>query len=202
MRSLPHSVADPRIAALVAALLLCGCEPPELRAFPEGTPTTSFDVDAVEDPLSFGDMLMERGQFDLALRAYSRAYLDADPKDVGAIELGLGQANARLGRLWRARRHLERAIAADPDSTVAWNNLGVVQMSLGEFPSARNALETAFALASGRDDVVRANLARLGELEGDFADTDTITAEDFELVRRGSGRYFLSEAVEEPGAVK
>ncbi|QPH55290.1 tetratricopeptide repeat protein [Pontivivens ytuae] len=195
-------MADLRVVALLTALLVSGCEPPELRPFPEGTPTTSFDVDGVDDPLAFGDLLMERGQFDLALRAYTRAYLDADPDDIGAIELGLGQANARLGRLWRARRHLERAISADPRSTVAWNNLGVVQMSLGEFPAARNALETAFALASGQDDVVRANLARLGELEGDFADTDAITAEDFELVRRGSGRYFLSEAVEEPGAVE
>jgi tetratricopeptide (TPR) repeat protein len=151
---------------------------------PKGTPQITEAVDG----LIVGHRLMAAGEYDLALRAYTR----------GAVEQGLnadvlsalGSANLKLGRLKQARTLLNSAVEKDPKSVPAWNNLGVVLMELDEDGEARRVFRNAYALDNGNSDEIRENL-RLA-----IARTEKTTYADpnenkFELVRRGNGRYLL-----------
>ncbi len=151
---------------------------------PKGTPLVTEAVDG----LIVGHRLMAAGEYELALRAYSRAALthglNAD------VLSALGSANLRLGRLKQARRLLESAVEKDPEFVPAWNNLGVVLMELGIEGEARRVFRNAFALDNGNSEQIRENL-RLAiaktENTAYAADNDN----KFELVRRGNGRYLL-----------
>jgi len=173
-------------------LALAGCQTTEgglkndrigIKA-PKGTPKITEAVDG----LIVGHRLMAAGEYELALRAYTR----------GAVEHGLnadvlsalGSANLKLGRLKQARTLLNSAVEKDPKSVPAWNNLGVVLMELGEEGEARRVFRNAYALDNGNSDEIRENL-RLA-----IARTEKTTYADpnedkFELVRRGNGRYLL-----------
>jgi 2-phospho-L-lactate transferase/gluconeogenesis factor (CofD/UPF0052 family) len=62
-----------------------------------------------------------------------------------------------------------------------------------DLATARNAFQTAFALSSGSNEVARANLARIEELQGDVVPVSDDAQTDLTLVRHGSGRYLLGE---------
>lgn len=140
------------------------------------------------DGLTVGHRLMEAGEYELALKAYTR----------GAFEHGLnvdvlsalGSANLRLGRLGQAESNLRRAIADDETFVPAWNNLGVVLMERGEYGEASRVFRTAFALDSGQTDSIRENL-RLALAKLEKPTYDEPNAEEFALVRRGNGQYLL-----------
>ena len=152
---------------------------------------TVYDVDTVDDPLATGHLLMQAAQYELALRAFTRAYALGDTGEPGQIEAALGTVNARLGRLNAAERFLDIAVGKAPDSVEIWNNLGVVALSQRDLNKAHNAFQTAFALSSGTNDAARANLARIEQLtDGEIPETDMVQT-DLTLVRHGSGRYLL-----------
>lgn len=174
---------------------LLGCEqaepvqeplPPAREVVP-----TFFEIDAVDDPLATGHLLMRAGQYELALRAFTRAFARGDSRTDGDIELALGTVNARLGRLRAAERFLDRAVSKGPNSIEAWNNLGVVVMSQGDLTKARNAFQTAFALSNGTNDAARMNLARVDELDAQQEVAPDLLLSELTLVRQGSGRYLL-----------
>lgn len=151
-------------------------------------PPGAEHVNEAVDGLIVGHRLMAAGEYTLALAAYSRAIrtqgLSSD------VLSAIGSANMRLGRLNQAERFLETAVESDPDFVPAWNNLGVVQMSRGNYIAARASFERAFALDNGDSDEIRANLINVNHI------LSQISAEipqdvDFLLVRRGDGRYLL-----------
>ena len=150
-----------------------------------------FDIEVVDDPFATGHLLMRSAQYELALRAFTRALGEGDVGPPGAIEAALGTANAGLGRMPTAERYLDAAVAKDPSSVESWNNLGVVAMSRGKLNKARNAFLTAFALSDGTSDTARKNLARLDEREADSAIPSGDMPAELTLVRQGSGRYLL-----------
>lgn len=181
-------------AAILLVLGLGACTPmqgdeplPETRY---STPTL-YDIDAVDDPLATGHLLMRAEQFELALRAYTRAFALGQTGEPGQIEVALGTVNARLGRLHTAKRFLSIAVEKNPSSIEAWNNLGVVNLSLLDLVKARNAFETAFALSSGTNIAARENLARMDEVEANETPAPELLLSEFTLVRHGSGRYLL-----------
>lgn len=151
---------------------------------PKGTPEVTEAVDG----LIVGHRLMAFGEYELALKAYYRAAgtqgLNVD------ILSALGSANLRLGRLGQAEELLRRAIEADERFVPAWNNLGVVLMEQNNSGEARRVFETAFALDSGRSAQIRENLRLAIAKSENPAYTET-NNDNFELVRRGSGRYLL-----------
>jgi Flp pilus assembly protein TadD len=151
---------------------------------PPGTPEVTEAVDG----LIVGHRLMAAGEYELALKAYYRA----------AVEQGItvdvlsaiGSANLRLGRLGQAEAELRRAIELDERFVPAWNNLGVVLMEKGNVGEARRVFRTAYALDSGYSDEIRENL-RLAIAKSENSAYDGQNNKDFELVRRGTGKYLL-----------
>lgn len=151
---------------------------------PDGTPQVTEAVDG----LIVGHRLMAFGEYELALKAYLRAAgeqgLNVD------ILSAMGSANLRLGRLGQAEDLLRRAIEEDERFVPAWNNLGVVLMEQNKPGEARRVFETAFALDSGDSAQIRENL-RLAIAKSENPAYTGTNNDNFELVRRGSGRYLL-----------
>jgi predicted O-linked N-acetylglucosamine transferase (SPINDLY family) len=77
--------------------------------------------------------------------ALCRQILQAVPDHFDATHL-LGLCVRQGGRLEEARQLLERAIAIDPRSHEAYNNLATVHSDLGQFEAARACQEKAIAL--------------------------------------------------------
>lgn len=139
------------------------------------------------DGLLVGHRLMEAGEYDLALRAYLRAA--SEQGMTPDVLSALGSANFRLGRLGQSEVLLRRAVAADPTSVPALNNLGVVLMERGKIGEARSVFQQAFGQDSGQSDSIRENL-RLAIARSEAARYDA-DAEDqnFALVRREKEKY-------------
>jgi Flp pilus assembly protein TadD len=145
------------------------------------------------DGLIVGHRLMEAGQFELALNAFTRAASQQglNPDTLSA----LGSANLRLGRLGQAERWLRRATVEAPEFAPAWNNLGVILMERGQIGEASEAFRRAFATDNGNSDQIRDNLrAALAKLNDPFY-AESQENQEFELVRRGTGDFALTSAL-------
>ena len=181
------------VPSLVAIMMLSACEsdtylgserqgPPA----PPGTPTITEAVDG----LIVGHRLMAAGEHELALKAYWRAATE-DGLTIDVLS-AVGSANLKLGRLKQARTLLLRAVEEDESFVPAWNNLGVVQISLGDIEGARDSFHRAFALDDGKSEEIRQNLMlALSMIEQNRAEPEE--PDDFMLVRRGRGSYLLLE---------
>lgn len=140
------------------------------------------------DGLLVGHRLMEAGEFELALKAFTRAaYEDGMTVDVLSA---LGSANLGLGRLGQAETLLRRAIATDEAIPETWNNLGVVLMERGEVAEAEQIFRRAYALDHGESDSIRDNL-RLALAKTQNPDYGANQEQDYKMVRRGSSDYLL-----------
>ena len=144
------------------------------------------------DGLLVGHRLMKAGEYQLALRAYTRA---AAQQGLNVDTLSaLGSANLRLGRLGQAERLLRRATDEEPNFPAAWNNLGVILMEKGEYSEAAEVFRRAFATDNGNSDQIRENLRiSLALIEDPFYDTSQ--NQDVKLVRRGTGDYVILTAL-------
>ncbi|MEM7723390.1 MAG: tetratricopeptide repeat protein [Pseudomonadota bacterium] len=152
---------------------------------PDGTVVLEQAIDG----LIVGDRLMEAGQFELALRAYTRAAAE-DGITVDTLT-AIGSANLRLGRLGQAEDLFRRALEIEDDFIPALNNLAVVLIERGEFGEARRLLEQAFALDSGRSDSIRDNLRlAIARMENTVYSGEN-NDEGLRLIRRGGGVYTL-----------
>lgn len=140
------------------------------------------------DGLIVGQRLMDAGEYDLALKAYTRAAikhgLNAD------VLAGLGSANLGLGRLGQAEDLLRRAIEKDEKSPAIWNNLGVVLIEQGKYGEAQQVFRRAYALDNGESDAIRDNLRlALAKIEKPYYDEPQ--EQEYKLVRRGSSDYLI-----------
>ncbi len=145
-----------------------------------------------EDGLVIGHRLMAAGEYELALRAYSRA---ATQQGLNSETLSaIGSANLRLGRLNQAERWLRQATDEAPNDPVAWNNLGVILMEQGKYAEASEVFRRAFATDSGKSDQIRDNLSTaLAKLDGASYGEENKNQE-VQLVRRGTGDFVLLTA--------
>lgn len=175
--------------ALLSALLLAACSAGGLGTS-DGpyAPGTKPGAEAV-DGLIVGHRLMQAGEFELALDAYSRAALDRGVGDVDVLS-GLGSANLGLGRLGQAETLLRRAIETDNAIPETWNNLGVVLMEQGNAPEAEQMFRRAYALDNGESDSIRDNL-RLAIAKKQIPDYDDEKDQEYKLVRRGSSDFLI-----------
>lgn len=171
------------LLALIALLGVAGCDPapggPYAPGVARGTPAGQMQA---------GHRLMDAGEYELALRAFTRAALD---QGLTGETLGaLGTANLGLGRLGQAEDLLRQATEAAPEDAATWNNLGVVLMERGKFPEAAQIFRRAFALSDGSSDVIRENLAKaLAKRDGPVYDD----RQEYrpQLIRRGTGDVLL-----------
>ena len=181
-----------RALLLVAPLLAAACasggfERPEDDPFAPGVAGES-DIDG----LIVGHRLMAAGEYELALRAYSRAATQQgfNPDTLSAI----GSANLRLGRLNQAERWMRRATEEAPEFPAAWNNLGVVLMEQGKVAEASEVFRRAFATDNGNSDQIRDNLRVALANLADASYGDDNKNEQVQLVRRGTGDFVLLTA--------
>ena len=137
---------------LVAAL--AGCDDGVDKDSPFA-PGVSQKGEAV-DPMLVGHRLMNAGEYELAIKSFSRAAVDQGM--TGEVMIGIGSAYLALGRLGQAEELLRRAIETDERAPEAWNNLGVVLMEQGESAEAAQMFRRAFALDNGESDSIRDNL--------------------------------------------
>ena len=177
--------------ALISSLAACssgGFAPSGDRVFAPGVAGES-DIDG----LIVGHRLMEAGEYELALSAYTRA---AAQQGVNVDTLSaLGSANLRLGRLGQAERLLRRATEQEPNFPAAWNNLGVILLEKGDYAEASEVFRRAFATDNGNSDQIRENLTRaLANLDDPDYDPDQEN-QNFKLVRRGTGDFKIFTAL-------
>lgn len=188
------------LAAAPLLLALCACGDQEISTRttadtlaevrqgvkpPRGLPRVTQDVDG----LLVGHRLMAAGEYELALKAYTRAAGDHG-LNVDVLS-ALGSANLHLGRLGQAEDLLRLATTKDDSFVPAWNNLGVVLQTQGRHSEAAQIFRLASGLDNGNSDAIRANLSKslaiLDKTGYDLPKHDN----DFELVRRGNGTYLL-----------
>lgn len=145
------------------------------------------------DGLIVGHRLMAANEYELALKAYTRA---AAQQGLNVDTLSaLGSANLGLGRLGQAEKLLRRATEEDPTFPPAWNNLGVILMEKGNVAEASEVFRRAFAADNGNSDEIRDNLRlALAKLENP-SDNTLEENQNFNLIRRGSGDFVLLSAL-------
>lgn len=173
-----------RGAVLLPVLLLAACSAGGLNRSAGGVYAPGVAGETDVDGLIVGHRLMEAGEYELALDAYTRA---AGQQGLNVDTLSaLGSANLRLGRLNQAEALLRRAVEEDADYAPAWNNLGVVLMELGRTSEAAESFRRAFATDNGNSDQIRDNLRlALAKLDDPFYTGVQTEDEEFQLVRRG-----------------
>lgn len=184
----------PRAAFLVLTLLCAACvSGTDPAALPEGqldAPGVDRTAQAV-DGVEVGHRLIAAGEYELALKSFSRAALERGAVDAEILS-GLGSANLGLGRLGQAERLLRRAIARDDARPEDWNNLGVVLMEAGKPVEAEQIFKRAFALDNGESIAIRDNL-RLALAKSENSGTYTPETDAYKLVRRGSSDFLIRQ---------
>lgn len=184
--------ATPIRTLLIAAALtgaVASCTPDRITAPETGSWAPGVDHrKAAEDGVEVGNRLMNAGQYELALDAFTRAALDQGM--TAEILSGMGTANLGLGRLGQAETLMRRAVEADQDWPEAWNNLGVVLMERGKTGEAERIFRTAYALDNGESDAIRDNL-RLALAKSEIPDNNSDQNNDYKLVRRGGSDFLL-----------
>lgn len=177
--------------ALSTLWVLAACSTGGLGPSPDQTyaPGIKADAEAV-DGLVVGHRLMEAGEYELALDAFTRA---AGQKGLTVdVMSALGSANLGLGRLGQSEDLLRRAVKSDKVIPETWNNLGVVLMERGEYAEASEVFRRAYALDDGQTDAIRDNFRlALAKIEKTGYDTGEQEKQDYKLVRRGSSKYVI-----------
>lgn len=174
--------------ALIIPLALTACTPGGQSLWPSANANAQLDSQG-QATLQTGHRLMEAGEYQMAYDAYiqAAARLGLTPDMRNAI----ASASLRLGRLNEAEQQLRRVLELDDSSAEAWNNLGVVLMSKGEFAEARQVFRRAFVLSGGSNDLIRENL-RLAIANMENPDYDTDQESTYKLVWRGTGDFLIT----------
>ncbi len=173
-------------AVLLTCLILVACGG-DIAPDTPYAPGLSPKGEAV-DGLLVGHRLMDAGEYELAIDAYSRAALSHGM--TAEILAGIGSANLKLGRVHTAERLLRKAIDKDETAPEVWNNLGVALMERGETAEAAQVFRRAYALDNGESDSIRDNL-RLALEKFEKPDYDVPEDQSYKLVRRGSNDYLI-----------
>ncbi|MCB1341885.1 MAG: tetratricopeptide repeat protein [Pseudooceanicola sp.] len=168
---------------------MAACVPDRIPALKDGPFAPGVDLRGqAEDGLAVGNRLMDAGQHELALEAFTRAAL----KDGLTPEIltAMGSANLGLGRLGQAEDLLRRALKEDENRPEAWNNLGVVLMERGNPTEARQMFQRAYALDNGESDSIRDNL-RLALEKSETSDKTVPQKAEYKVVQRGNADFLI-----------
>ncbi|MDM8168590.1 tetratricopeptide repeat protein [Roseovarius sp.] len=173
-------------AVFLTCIALAACSEGVSRDNPFA-PGIKSGAEAV-DGMLVGHRLMDAGEYELAIDAYSRAALQQGM--TAEVLSGIGTANLKLSRLHTAERLLRQALDKDERSPEIWNNLGVVLMERGEIAEAEQVFRRAYALDNGQSDSIRDNL-RLALEKSEISEYTPEEEQDYKLVRRGTSDYLI-----------
>jgi arylsulfatase A-like enzyme/parvulin-like peptidyl-prolyl isomerase len=142
-----------------------------LLALGQGEQASRVIDQALQADPGSSELLLFRGFIRQRLRRFDAAA--ADYRELLRLDPSSGEAHLRLSECLlaqsqpaAAREHLLRAVDSIPDSTAAWNNLGVVEHQLGNLEQARAAFDRAAGLDPGNART-RFNRARVLETLGE-----------------------------------
>ncbi|MCR8827566.1 tetratricopeptide repeat protein [Pseudosulfitobacter koreensis] len=171
---------------------LAACSSGGLSASSDGVYAPGVDTrkEAV-DGVEVGHRLIAAGEFELAIKAFTRAALDDGMN--AEILSGLGTANLGLGRLGQAEKLLRRATTDYEAWPEIYNNLGVVLMESGQNAEAEQIFRKAYALDDGESTLIRDNL-RLALAKTEKSVNVEEENNNYKLVRRGSSDYLIRPA--------
>lgn len=177
-------------SCVLVLLAACAQSPQDSTAGPDQLRPAQRQADIPEavDGLIVGHRAMAAGEFEIALRAYTRAATQHGPS-VDVLS-AIGSANLRLGRLGQAEQDLRRALEQDSTFVPAHNNLGVVLAEQGKWGEAHLHFRNAFSYDAGRSAEIGENL-RLAIENMEKTGYDDAEAHQLLLMRRGSGRFLL-----------
>ncbi|WP_373635129.1 tetratricopeptide repeat protein [Yoonia sp. SS1-5] len=179
--------------AVLALPLLAACDQDGLNRSSDGVFAPGVAGQSDIDGLIVGHRLMASNEFELALKAYTRA---AAQQGLNVDTLSaIGSANLRLGRLGQAEKLLRRATEEDPNFPPAWNNLGVILMEKGEVSEASEVFRRAFAADNGNSDEIRDNLRLALAKMANPGDNVLQDNQNYNLIRRGRGDFVLLSAL-------
>ncbi len=142
------------------------------------------------DGLVVGRRLMDAGEYELALSAFTRAA--AEQGKTPEVLAAAGTANLALGRLGQAEKMLKSSLEDDPNQPETWNNLGVLLMEQGKTAEAEQIFRKAYALDNGQSDSIRDNL-RLALAKSNHSGYGVDNNEEYKLVRRGGSDYVIQQ---------
>lgn len=144
-----------------------------------------------EDGLVVGHRLMQAGEYELALDAFTGAA--ATHGLTPEVLSSLGSANLGLGRLGQAENLLRQASEEAPSWPEPLNNLGIVLLERGKTAEAVQIFKKAYALDNGESDAIRDNLRlALEKFENSSHSDEQSTENDtYKLVRQGGGSYAI-----------
>ena len=175
--------------ALVGALTLTGCAQ-GIGARGDGVNPPGVNRFATsEDGVEVGHRLIAAGEYELALRSFTRAAIERGGTDAEILS-AMGTANLGLGRLGQAEQLLRLAIEKEKDWPEIWNNLGVVLMERGKNTEARQIFQRAYAMDDGQSDSIRDNL-RLALSKSENSGIGPDQSNDYKVVRRGTADYLI-----------
>ncbi len=176
------------VGLLCTLSVLAACDAGGFGASDDSPFAPGYSGEADIDGLLIGHRLMAAGEYELALKSYTRA---AGEQGLTVDVLSaLGSANLNLGRLGQAEKLLRRAIEKDAEFVPAWNNLGVILVEKGNFAEAAQIFRRAFALDNGESDQIRDNL-RLALAKSENLNYTDPNNHNFTLMRRGSSEYLI-----------
>ena len=178
-------------ALLTLIFALAACDTGGFGASSDSPYAPAVDhSEAAVDGLVVGWRLMDAGEYDLAMDAFTRAGLEQGrtPDVLAAV----GTANLVMGRLGQAERLLREALKADDTHPETWNNLGIVLMEQGEYSEAEQILRRAYALDNGESDAIRDNL-RIALANSNQPVYGDENQQEYKLVRRGSSDYVIRQ---------
>lgn len=178
-----------RFAILACLLAMTACAP-GMGGKGDGTFAPGVNRRAAaENSVDVGHRLIAAGEYELALRAFTRAALDRGETDA-EILAGMGSANLGLGRLGQAEEAFRVALEKEGNWPGLWNNLGVVLMERGKTIEAEQVFHRAYAMDNGETDAIRDNL-RLALSKKRNPDYHAAEVNNYKLVRRGSSDYLI-----------
>lgn len=183
------------MVAVVVLMQMTACNLKAPLAFLEPQSLAPEQSAATGTHLDRGRTLLKRGDYKSAQDAFIRS-LRTEGQTAAALS-GAGVAAEKQGVLNEARRYFDLAVAAQPNSVIAHNNLGAVLYKMGNYFLAKQAFQSAFALSSGENAVAARNLAITQQaIRREYSQLANEIADPATLQRLGSGEYTLRETTE------
>ncbi len=109
---------------------------PNAPTAPATVPKAGLSLDAQSQKSYQAALAAMQNNQDANAEALLNAVVKARPEFVEA-RTNLGIVEFRLGRFARAEEELKRVIADDPNNTVAYNYLGLIYRTNGQFPQSK-----------------------------------------------------------------
>jgi Tfp pilus assembly protein PilF len=157
---------------------------------------TEFPVASAEEAIARADHALGKGDVDLALYMYVRAF-DLDRENVYALN-SIGAIHRSRNNMVMAERAYSRSLAADPDNAVSLEALGLLYLEGERVDAAEQLLKKAVRLDAKRWRA-HSSLGVIADMRGDHAEAIAaynealaLRPEDMSILNNRGYSYYLA----------